>query len=99
MLGLAQIEVAHTTNQQVADGKVEEAPQDIDHRGGQAYPGRGCKWALEGVPRDPVAEMGQRVREECASKKVGHVVVPARRSSLLAACPMVAQTGQKLKRG
>ena len=40
VLGLAQIKVAHTTNQQVADGKVEEAPQDIDHRGGQAYPRR-----------------------------------------------------------
>jgi hypothetical protein len=50
------------------------------------------------VPRDPVAEMGQGVREECAPEKVGHVVVPAHRSSLLTANPMVAQTGQKLKR-
>ena len=36
---LAQTEAADTTNEQVADGKVEEAPEDIDHRGGQAHPG------------------------------------------------------------
>lgn len=36
---LAQIEAADTAHKQVADGKVEEAPQGIDHRGGQAYPG------------------------------------------------------------
>lgn len=32
--GIAQIEVADTTNEQVADGKVEEAPKHIDCRGG-----------------------------------------------------------------
>ena len=40
VLGLAQIEAPHTTDKQVADDEVEKAPQDIHHRGGQAYPGR-----------------------------------------------------------
>ncbi len=40
VLGLAQIKAAHATDKQVADGKVEEAPCDIDGRGGQAYPRR-----------------------------------------------------------
>ena len=79
VLGLAQIEAAHTTDKQVADGEVEEAPQDIDHRRGQAYPRGGSEGALEGLPRNPVAEMGQGVREERAPEKVGHVVVPAHR--------------------
>lgn len=30
VLGLAQIEVADTTDEQVADGKVEEAPENIN---------------------------------------------------------------------
>ena len=38
MPGLAQIEAADTANEQVADGKVKEAPCDIDRGGGQANP-------------------------------------------------------------
>ena len=34
---LAQIEAADATDQQVADGQVEQAPQDIHRRGRQAY--------------------------------------------------------------
>ena len=37
VLGLAQIKGAHTTDKEVADGKVEDAPQDIDCRRRQAY--------------------------------------------------------------
>ena len=69
MLGLAQIKAAHTTDEQVADGEVEDAPQDIDLGGGQAYPGWCCEGALESMPRNPIAEMGQRIREECPPKK------------------------------
>jgi hypothetical protein len=47
--GLAQIEAADTTNQEVSDGKVEEAPYHIDYRGGQAHPRWRCKGALEGM--------------------------------------------------
>src|SRR5271157_4486260 len=39
------------------------------------------------MARDPIAEMGQGVREECAPEKVRHVVVPAHACSLLAAEP------------
>src|SRR5580692_6401186 len=39
MPGLAQIEAADTTDEHVAHSKIEEAPQNIDHRGGQAFPG------------------------------------------------------------
>src|ERR1019366_9483505 len=42
------------------------------------------------MPRDPIAEMGQGVREECAPEEVRHIVVPAHCCSLLAATPMVA---------
>jgi ABC-type nickel/cobalt efflux system permease component RcnA len=34
--GLAQIEAADAADEQVADGEIEEAPRDIDRRGGQA---------------------------------------------------------------
>jgi hypothetical protein len=37
VLRLAQVEVADATDELMANGKVEEAPQDIDHRGGQAF--------------------------------------------------------------
>src|SRR5450432_1180502 len=37
---LAQIEVSDATDEQVADGQVEEAPQDVDCRGGQTLPRR-----------------------------------------------------------
>jgi hypothetical protein len=37
---VTQIEGADTADEKVADGKIEKAPQDIDHRGGQAYTGR-----------------------------------------------------------
>ena len=40
VLSLAQIEAADATDEQVADCKVEETPQDIDRGGGQAYSGR-----------------------------------------------------------
>jgi hypothetical protein len=33
MPGLAQIEAADTTDEHVANSKIEEAPQNIDHRG------------------------------------------------------------------
>jgi hypothetical protein len=49
--GVAQTEVADTTDEQVADGKVEEAPEDIDRRGRQTFPGRRCEGALEGMPQ------------------------------------------------
>jgi hypothetical protein len=87
VLCLAQIKAADTTNKQVANRKVEEAPQDVDPRGRQAYPRGRCKGALKGVSRDSVAEMGQRVREEYSREKIGYVMVPAHRCSLLTARP------------
>ena len=48
--GLAQLKVADPTHKQIADSKVEEAPQDIDHRGRQPYPWRGRDGTLEGMP-------------------------------------------------
>jgi len=47
-----------------------------------------CKGPLEGVTRHPIAEMGQRVREECSAEKVSDAVVAAHRSPLLTANPM-----------
>ncbi len=41
--GLAQIEAADTTDEQIADGKIKEAPYDIDRRGRQAHPGGDAK--------------------------------------------------------
>ena len=75
--GLVQVEVPDPAHQQIADSKVEEAPQDIDRRGRQPDTGRGREGTLEGMARDPIAEMGQRVREEGAPEEVGQVVVPA----------------------
>ena len=76
--GLAQFEVPDPAHKQIADSKVEEAPQDIDRRGRQPYPGRGGEGTLEGMARDPIAEMGQRVHEKGAPEEVRQVVVPAR---------------------
>ena len=75
--GLAQFEVPDPAHKQIADSKVEQAPQDIDRRGRQSYAGRGREGALKGMARDPIAEMGQRVREEGAPEEVRQVVVPA----------------------
>ncbi len=75
--GFAQFEVPDPAHKQIADSKVEEAPQDIDRRGRQTYPWRGREGTLEGMARDPIAEMGQRVCEEGAPKEVRQVVVPA----------------------
>jgi hypothetical protein len=50
------------------------------------------------MARDPIAEMGQRVREECAPEEVRHIVIPAHCCSLLIAEPMVAGLRTK-KRG
>jgi hypothetical protein len=44
---------------------------------------------LERVPRDPVAEMGQGVREEHAPEEVRDMMVPTHGCSLLAAKPML----------
>ncbi len=62
--GLAEIEATHTTNEQVADGKIEQAPEDIDCRGRQTHSRWRCEGALKRMPRDPIAQMGQGVREE-----------------------------------
>ena len=35
--GVAQIEAAHPADEQIGYGEVEESPQNIDRRGGQAY--------------------------------------------------------------
>ena len=93
---LAQIETADTADKQVADGKVEESPKDIDHRGRQSYSGWRCEGALEGMAGDPIAEMRQGVREECAPEEVRHIVMPARGCSFLVAKPMVAGPGIKI---
>jgi hypothetical protein len=37
--GLAQIKAADTTDEQIADGKIKEAPCDVDRRGGPAHSG------------------------------------------------------------
>lgn len=69
VLALAQIKAADTAHEQIGHREVEKAPCDVDRRRGQAYAGRRCERALKGVPRDSVAKMGQRVREERAPKK------------------------------
>ena len=75
--GVAKLELPDPAQEQIGNGKIEEAPKDVDRRGGQAFPRRGRKGALEGMARDPVAEMGKRVREECSAEEVSQVVVPA----------------------
>ena len=75
--GLAQLEVSDPTHKQIADSKIEEAPQDIDGRGRQPYPGRGREWTLEGMSRNPIAEMGKRVSKEGAPKEVRQIVIPS----------------------
>jgi len=76
MLGVAQIEAADPTDQQVGDDKIEEAPQHIDQCGGQADSRWRCEGALERVSRNPIAKMGQRVRKECAPEEIPQIMVP-----------------------
>jgi len=77
MLGLAQIEVAYAADQKVSQAQIEEAPKDIDRRGGQALARRRCEGALKGMSRDSVAEMRQCICEERSPKKVCKVMIPA----------------------
>jgi len=62
VLGLAQIKAAHATDKQVADGKVEEAPCDIDGRGGQAYPSGDAKGLWKACPEIPLPRWGRAFR-------------------------------------
>jgi hypothetical protein len=72
----AQIEAADPADQQIGYDKIEEAPEHIDQGGGQAHTRRCCEGALEGVPRNPVDEMGQGIRQKCAGEEVSQIVVP-----------------------
>ena len=74
---LAQVEAADATDEQVGDGKVEQAPKDIDRRGGQAFAGRRCEGTLEGIARYSIDKMGHCVGQECAPEEVGDVMIPA----------------------
>jgi hypothetical protein len=77
MLRLAQFEVPNPAHQQIADSKVEEPPQNIDRRRRQPYSRRGGEGTLEGMARDPITEVGERVRDENAPEEVRQIVVPA----------------------
>src|SRR5208282_1170836 len=75
--GLAQVEIADAADEEIADGEVEKAPEDVDRRGGQAFAGWMGKGTLERAARDAIEEMGQAVGEEHAAEEIGDVVVPA----------------------
>jgi hypothetical protein len=60
--GLFQVEIADAADEQIGDGEVEKSPEDIHPRRRQAYPGWGRKGALEGIARNPIPEMGKRIR-------------------------------------
>jgi hypothetical protein len=79
---LTQIEAADAADEQISDSSIKEPPCDIDRRGGQAYAGGRCEWALEGMSRDSVAEMRQSIREKYATDEVRYVVIPAHVFSL-----------------
>jgi hypothetical protein len=79
--GLTQIEAAHATDQQVAEGEIEEAPQYIYRRRGQAYPWWRREGTLERVPRDSIAQVRDSVGKERAPEEVRNKMVPAHRYS------------------
>jgi len=61
-------------------------------------PGGDAKGLWKACPEIPLPRWGTAFARNAPPEKVRHVVVPAHRSSLLTANPMVARTGQKLKR-
>ena len=65
----AQAEAADAAKEQIGHGKIEESPEDIDCRRGQALSRRRCEGALEGAARDSVNEMGQAVGQNAPPKK------------------------------
>lgn len=93
VLVFAQVEVAHTTYKQISDGEVEQAPRDIECGRGQSHSRRRGEGALEGMPRDSIAEMGQSVCEERAPEEVRHKMVPAHQLLLVTVKVNVAGAG------
>ena len=70
MACVAQVEGADAADEEVADGKVEEAPEDIDCRRRHAQARWGGEGAVERNAGDSMDEMGDGVGEESAMRRV-----------------------------
>jgi hypothetical protein len=69
MLGLPQIEAADSTDQQVGDDKIEEAPQDIHPCGDKPTPGGEAKGLWKAFPETPLPRCGKVFARKAPPKK------------------------------
>ena len=70
VLGLAQIEAADSTDEQVGYDKIEEAPQDIDQsRRTSRLPGGDAKGLWKACPETPLPRWGKVFARNAPPKK------------------------------
>jgi len=60
---------SRTADQHVAGGQVEKAPQDIHHRGGQAFAGGFAKGLWKACPEIPLPRCGRALARNAPPKK------------------------------
>src|SRR5277367_4657093 len=68
--GGAQIEVSDTADQDISDGEVEKAPQDVDGRGGEAFAARLGERALKRPSHRACGEVGDCVAKKNPAEKI-----------------------------
>ena len=66
----AQVEVSDLADQEVSEGEVEDAPEDVDGRRGESLTGRLGEGALKRTTQHPAHEVGDRVAEKSAAEEV-----------------------------
>jgi len=69
VLGLAQIKAAHTTDKQVADGKVEEAHRTLTVEEDKPTPGGDAKGLWKACPEIPLPRWGRAFARNAPPKK------------------------------
>jgi hypothetical protein len=73
---MASVQYFSNMKQHMADGQVEERPEDIDCGRGQSLAGRASEWGGKGIARDAVHEVWHRIREKYASEESGEILIP-----------------------
>jgi len=66
-----EVEVGDADEEEVGEGEVERAPEDVDGGGGETLAGWFGEGALEGAALETANEVGDSVDEEGASEEEG----------------------------
>src|ERR1700679_3107962 len=78
--GGAQVEVSDTADQDIGDGEVEKAPQDVDGRRGEAFAARLGEGALKRPSHRASGEVGDCVAKKHPAEKIRNERQPVHRA-------------------